>query len=136
MPLPLIYIFHPYIRYIYNYYIVHIKACKRSTASSPRISPTMILLGAIRRAVRIRSRIVIARFPSILAGFASRRTRFSTPWICSSAESSIVIIRSSWGIALDNAFRNVVLPEEVPPPIRIEYPARTAVCSPCNTSLK
>ena len=27
-------------------------------------------------------------------GFASRRTRFSTPWICSSAESSIVIIRS------------------------------------------
>ena len=24
MPLPLIYIFHPYIRYIYNYYIVHI----------------------------------------------------------------------------------------------------------------
>lgn len=26
MPLPLIYIFHPYIRYIYNYYIVHINA--------------------------------------------------------------------------------------------------------------
>ena len=37
----------------------------------------------------------------------------------------MVIIRSSWGIALDNAFRNVVLPEDVPPPIRIEYLAFT-----------
>ena len=35
MPLPLIYIFHPYIRYIYNYYIVHISACNISSASSP-----------------------------------------------------------------------------------------------------
>lgn len=42
MPLPLIYIFHPYIRYIYNYYIVHIIACSISSASAPRTSPTIM----------------------------------------------------------------------------------------------
>ena len=39
MPLPLIYIFHPYIRYIYNYYIVHISADNNSNVSAPRTSP-------------------------------------------------------------------------------------------------
>ena len=79
MPLPLIYIFHPYIRYIYNYYIVHINACSRSIASAPRISPIKIRSGRIRRLARIRSRIVIASFPSVFALRASSRTRFVTP---------------------------------------------------------
>ena len=98
MPLPLIYIFHPYIRYIYNYYIVHINACNISSASSPLTSPTIILSGRIRSAVLIRSRILISPVPSTFAFRASSRTRLGIPVICSSALSSMVIIRSSFGI--------------------------------------
>ena len=60
MPLPLIYIFHPYIRCIYNYYIVHINAVIISTASLPRTSPTIILSGRIRRELLIKSLMVMA----------------------------------------------------------------------------
>ena len=91
MSLPLIYIFHPYIRYIYNYYIVHISACSISIASAPRTSPTMMRFGLIRSAVRINSRIVISPVPSRLAHLASRVTRFGISRIRSSALSSIGI---------------------------------------------
>lgn len=105
MPLPLIYIFHPYIRYIYNYYIVHIIACSTSSASAPRHSPTITRFGLMRSAVLIRSRIVIGRTPSVLAFLVSNRTKLGLSINCSSAESSIVIIRSSLGINCDNAFK-------------------------------
>ena len=121
MSLPLIYIFHPYIRYIYNYYIVHIRLCSISTASPPRTSPTIILSGLIRRADRIRSRIVTDTAPAILAIFAYRHTRLSIPRILSTALSSMVIRRSSFGIYSVTAPRNVVFPLPVPPPITIEY---------------
>ena len=126
MPLPLIYIFHPYIRYIYNYYIVHINACNISSASSPLTSPTIILSGRIRSAVLIRSRILISPVPSTFAFRASSRTRFGIPVICSSALSSMVIIRSSFGIKSDNTFRKVVFPDPVPPLIKMFYFAFTA----------
>ena len=90
-----------------------------SSASAPRTSPTTILSGLIRREERIRSRMVTSPFPSILAFRVSIRTRLSIPFSCNSAESSIVITRSSLGIKLDNAFRNVVFPEPVPPLINI-----------------
>ena len=41
------------------------------------------------------------------------------PWIFSSLLSSIVTILSSLGIYCDNAFKKVVLPEPVPPLIKI-----------------
>ena len=91
MSLPLIYIFHPYIHYIYNYYIVHINACNISSASSPLTSPTIILSGRIRSAVLIRSRILISPVPSTFAFRASSRTRLGIPVICSSALSSMGI---------------------------------------------
>ena len=92
MSLPLIYIFHPYIRYIYNYYIVHIKACNISIASAPLTSPTMIRSGRIRSDARIRSLISTAPSPSALAPRVSRRTRLGIWVICNSAESSIIAL--------------------------------------------
>lgn len=79
----------------------------------------MIRLGLIRRADLIKSRIVIATMPSTFAFLVSSFTRFSIPLICNSAESSIVIILSSLGIKLDNAFKKVVLPDPVPPLIKM-----------------
>lgn len=117
MPLPLIYIFHPYIRYIYNYYIVHIIACSISRASSPRTSPTISRSGRIRSAARIRSLIRISLSPSRFAFRASSRTQCASDKR-SSSESSIVITLSSCGIYADSAFRKVVLPEPVPPLIK------------------
>lgn len=119
MPLPLIYIFHPYIRYIYNYYIVHIIACNTSSASAPLHSPTIMRSGRMRSAVRIRSRIVIGVTPSVLALRVSSRTRFGLSKSCSSAESSTVMIRSSRGIYWESAFKKVVFPEPVPPEMKI-----------------
>ena len=126
MPLPLIYIFHPYIRYIYNYYIVHIIAWSMSKASAPRTSPTIIRSGRMRRDDLIRSLIVMLPLPSVFAFLVSSRTRFFIEFICSSAESSIVIIRSSGLINCERAFRKVVLPEPVPPLTMILYFAFTA----------
>lgn len=134
MPLPLIYIFHPYIRYIYNYYIVHISAWSISIASPPRTSPTIILSGRIRNADLIRSLIVTDTAPSILAIFASSRTRLSIPLMRSSALSSIVISLSSAGIYSDIAARNVVFPLPVPPPMIMEYLAFTSFCKNCAHS--
>ena len=56
--------------------------------------------------------------PSVLAFRVSSDTRFGTVTIFNSAESSIVMTRSSGGIYCDNAFRKVVFPEPVPPPIK------------------
>lgn len=81
--------------------------------------------GRIRRDDRIRSRMVTSPFPSILAFLVSKRTRLSTPLIWSSAESSMVITRSSLGIKLDRAFKNVVFPEPVPPLMKMLYFAFT-----------
>ena len=115
MSLPLIYIFHPYIRYIYNYYIVHIRLCKRSSASFPRTSPTIILSGRMRSAARISSPIPMAPAPSAFASLVSNLTRFSIWLNCSSAASSIVITRSPDGINSESAFKSVVFPAPVPP---------------------
>ena len=52
-----------------------------SMASGPRISPTIILSGRIRRDERIRSRIDTSFSPSALALRTSRRTKLSMPWI-------------------------------------------------------
>jgi uncharacterized membrane protein len=75
----------------------------------------MIRSGLIRRAVLIRSLIVIGVTPSVFAFLVSSLTIFLAPRSCSSAESSIVIILSSSGIYCDRAFRKVVFPEPVPP---------------------
>ena len=69
-----------------------------SSASPPRTSPTTMRSGRIRSEDLIRSRIVIRPAPEALAFRVSRLTRLSTPTICSSAESSIVMTRSSFGM--------------------------------------
>ena len=75
----------------------------------------MILSGLIRKLDLIKSLMFTSPAPDELAFLVSRLTKFCTPSICNSAESSIVIIRSSFGMKLDRAFKNVVLPEPVPP---------------------
>ena len=91
-----------------------LSAWSMSSASAPRTSPTTIRSGRMRSALRTSWRIVTSPRPSRFAGRASRRT--TCRWRRrSSAASSIVTIRSSPGIAPDNAFRVVVLPEPVPP---------------------
>ncbi|MNI60294.1 hypothetical protein D3C73_1154950 [compost metagenome] len=89
----------------------------------------MIRLGRIRSEERIKSLTVISPLPSVLAFLVSRDTRLGTVTICSSAESSIVITRSSPGIYWDNAFRKVVFPDPVPPLIKMLYLLLTNVCS-------
>ena len=79
----------------------------------------MILSGRMRRLLLMRSRILIPAQPSALAFLVSSLTRLGMPFICNSAESSIVIIRVSFGINCESAFRNVVLPEPVPPDTKI-----------------
>ena len=46
----------------------------------------------------------------------------------------MVMTRSSFGIKFDTAFRNVVLPEPVPPEMKMLYFARTNSSSTCATS--
>ena len=101
-------------------------ACSMSIASPPRTSPTTIRLGRIRSEALINSRMVISPFPSVFVLRVSKETRFGTVSICSSAESSIVTIRSSEGINCDKAFKKVVLPEPVPPLMKILYLAATS----------
>ena len=103
------------------------KACSMSSASAPRISPTIIRSGLIRKLVRIKSRIVIAPFPSTFAFRVSMVTTFSSVFSRSSAASSIVMIRSSFGMKLDNTFKSVVFPEAVPPQIKILYRCLTSL---------
>ena len=68
-------------------------ACSMSNASPARTSPTMIRSGRMRSAFLTRSRWAISPLPSILAGRVSSRATW-TCCSCSSAESSIVTIRS------------------------------------------
>ena len=69
-------------------------ACRRSKASGPRTSPTMIRSGRMRRQFLTRSRMVISPSPSMLGGRVSRRTTCGC-CSCSSAASSQVMMRSS-----------------------------------------
>ena len=54
--------------------------------------------------------------PSMFGGRASRRSTWRW-WSDSSAASSIVTMRSLFGIDAESAFSSVVLPEPVPPEI-------------------
>ena len=62
------------------------------------------------RDVFIKSLMVISVHPSVFWFLVSNRTKLGASNSCNSALSSIVIIRSSFGIKPDNAFRNVVFP--------------------------
>ena len=62
----------------------------------------------------MQSRAVMAPLPSMLAGRVSRRTQWSLA-SCSSAASSMVMMRSSSGMKCDSTLSSVVLPEPVPP---------------------
>jgi hypothetical protein len=89
-------------------------ACSMSTASEPRTSPMTMRSGRIRSALMSSSRCVTSPSPSTFAGRVSSRT--TCGWrSCSSAESSMVTIRSSCGMLDDSTFRSVVLPAPVPP---------------------
>ena len=103
-------------------------AWSMSRTSAPRTSPTTIRSGRIRRAFRTRSRWVTAPAPSMLAGRVSSRTTCSC-WSCNSAESSMVTIRSLFGMKFESTFRSVVLPAPVPPDTRMLSRAWTAARS-------
>src|SRR2546425_990735 len=85
-----------------------------SSASAPRDSPTMMRSGRIRSVLMTRSRCVIAPAPSMLMGRVSRRTTCDC-WSCSSAVSSMVMMRSSSGMKRESVLSMVVLPEPDPP---------------------
>ena len=89
-------------------------AWSMSSASPERHSPTMIRSGRMCIALRSRLRIVISPSPSRFGGRDSSVITCSwRSW--SSAASSIVTIRSSFGMNDDRTLRVVVLPEPVPP---------------------
>ncbi len=99
-------------------------ACSMSSASPPRHSPTMIRSGRMWSALRSRSRIVIS---PVLSRFGGRDSSVTTcTWrSCSSAASSIVMIRSSSGMNDDMTLRVVVLPDPVPPETKMFRRAST-----------
>ena len=99
-------------------------ACNMSRASAPRTSPTMMRSGRMRRQLRTRSRWVTSPRPSMLGGRDSRRTTWSC-LSCSSAASSTVTMRSSWGMNPDRQLSMVVLPVPVPPEMRMLSRAST-----------
>ena len=85
-----------------------------SRASPARHSPTTMRSGRMCRALRSRSRMVISPRPSRLEGRASSETTWV--WLsCSSAASSMVMMRSSSGMKEERTLRVVVFPEPVPP---------------------
>ena len=92
----------------------------------------MIRSGRIRRLFRTRSLWEISPEPSVLE---SRVSNFTT-WECfmeSSAESSMVTIRSSEGMAAERALRSVVFPAPVPP--EIKTPIRAATQAERNSTM-
>ena len=91
-------------------------ACSMSSASAPRTSPTMMRSGRMRSALRTRSRCVTSPLPSMFGGRVSSRTTCGC-CSCSSAESSMVTMRSVDGMKAERMFSSVVLPEPVPPEI-------------------
>src|SRR3972149_2405404 len=78
-----------------------------SSVSPPRPPPTPIRSGRIRSALRTRSRIVTSPSPSMLGGRYSRETTWGC-WSLSSAESSIVRMRSSSGRNAESTLSVVV----------------------------
>ena len=97
-------------------------ACSRSNASGPRTSPTMIRSGRMRRQFLTRSRMVISPSPSRFGGRVSNETTWGC-CSCNSAVSSQVMIRSALSMKPVRQFSSVVLPDPVPPEIRILQPA-------------
>lgn len=89
-------------------------AWSMSSVSPPRTSPTMMRSGRIRREFLTRSRMVIWPLPSTFAGRDSSRMTCAC-WSWSSAESSMVMIRSPSGIRPERALRRVVFPVPVAP---------------------
>ena len=84
--------------------------------------------GLIRKAARISIPIPMAPWPSPLAFLVSSRTRFSMWASFNSAESSMVITRSSGGI-------KVVFPAPVPPLTKILYRAAASIFKRSAASL-
>ena len=89
-------------------------ACNISMHSSPRTSPSTIRSGRIRSALMTNSLCRTAPLPSTFGGRHSSRTTCEC-FICNSAESSMVTIRSRSSIKPDITFSKVVLPAPVPP---------------------
>ena len=100
-------------------------AWSMSSASAPRHSPMMIRFGRIRSALNSRSRIVTRPSPSTFGGRLSSAPTCSC-WSCSSAVSSMVMIRSPSGMNADSALSRVVFPLPVPPLTMMFSFARTA----------
>ena len=93
-------------------------ACSMSTASAPRHSPMMMRSGRMRSALTSSTRCGTSPVPSMLAGRVSSRTTCGwRSW--SSAESSMVTMRSLAGMNEDRTLSSVVLPAPVPPEIRM-----------------
>ena len=108
-------------------------AWSMSSASPERHSPTMMRSGRMRRALRTSSRIGIAPLPSMFGGRDSSVTTCS--WrSCSSAASSIVTIRSSFGMNDERTLSVVVLPEPVPPETKMFRRASTHARRKSNMS--
>ena len=108
-------------------------AWSMSSASPARHSPTMIRSGRMCIAFRSRFRIVISPSPSRFGGRASSVITWSwRSW--SSAASSIVTIRSSFGMNDDSTLRVVVLPEPVPPETNRFSRASMHACRNSNIS--
>src|SRR5258707_652602 len=104
-------------------------ACSMSKASSPRTSPSTMRSGRIRRLLMTSCRWRIAPLPSMLGGRVSRRTTCSC-FICNSAASSMVTMRSLLGMYPERTFSTVVLPAPVPPEIsRLSRPLTMAESS-------
>ena len=93
-------------------------ACNMSNASSARTSPTTMRSGRIRKLLITSCRCRTAPLPSMLGARVSRRTTCSC-FICNSAASSMVTMRSVAGIYPESTFNKVVLPAPVPPEIKI-----------------
>ena len=91
--------------------------------------------GLIRKAARISIPIPMAPWPSPLAFLVSSRTRFSMWASFKSAESSMVITRSSGGINSERAFKKVVFPAPVPPLTKILYRAAASIFKRSAASL-
>ncbi len=89
-------------------------AWSMSRDSPPRTSPTTIRSGRMRSELRTRSRMVTWPLPSTFGGRASRRITCDC-WSWSSAESSIVMMRSVSGMRPESALRRVVFPVPVAP---------------------
>ena len=108
-------------------------AWSMSSASPERHSPTMMRSGRMRRALRTSSRIGTAPLPSMFGGRDSSVTTCS--WrSCSSAASSMVTMRSSFGMKDESTLSVVVLPEPVPPETKMLRRASTHARRKSNIS--